>query len=112
MEQAEVDGLARPSYEPPFGLARNGYVADSGTIDQDLIDQANAEALAATMQSDWNEKLDPQYQQLRQAGYEVEAQKGLMPFWLYDGSSAVIPYQQIIVRPNQRAEITRHLSKE
>ena len=84
----EVDGLGRPAY---------------AAIDQEMIDQVNAKTLASAMQSDWNEELDPEYQQLRQAGYEVEAQKGLMPFWLHDGSSAVIPYQQIIVRPKSKS---------
>ena len=83
-----VDGPGKPSYV---------------TIDQAMIDQVNAETLASAMQSDWPQDLDPEYQQLRQAGYEVEAQKGLMPFWLHDGSSAVIPYQQIIVRPKSKS---------
>lgn len=87
-----------PSQEV-YGLERPAYA----TLDQAMIDQVNAETLASAMESDWPEELDPEYQQLRQAGYEVEAQKGLMPFWLHDGSSAVIPYQQIIVRPKSKS---------
>ena len=71
-------------------------------VDPAVIDQVNAGTLATAMQVDWNENLDPEYQQLRRSGYDVEAQEGLMPVWLNDGSSAVVPYQQIKVRPKSK----------
>ncbi len=78
--------------------------ARSEPVDPAVIDRVNAETLAKAMQVEWPENLEPEYQQLRKRGYEVESQEGLLPLWLYDGSSAVIPYQQIIVRPRSRVQ--------
>ncbi len=83
---------------PVFGNPAQTMLANTAEPDREVIDQVNAETLYTTVRGNLNEDLDPEYQQLRQRGYEVEAQDGLMPVWLYDGRPAVVPYKQIKVR--------------
>ncbi len=88
---------ARISGSVVDNVASQGTTARS--IDPAAIEQMNAEALANTMQVNLKEQLGPEYQKLRQRGYEVQTQEGFVPIWLHDGSSAVIPYSKSICDP-------------
>lgn len=87
---------------PTIPADNESLLAGSDGVDPEVIDQVNAETLATAMQVDWKENLDPEYEQLRRQGYKVESHEGLIPVWLYDGSSAVVPYQQIKVHPKSQ----------
>lgn len=93
----------------PIDLARpeqgDAMLAHTDNVDPDVIDQFNVETLTTAMQVDWKANLDPEYQQLRERGYDVESQEGLIPVWLYDGRSAVIPYQQIKLRSKSSGRV-------
>lgn len=87
---------------PTLPADNESLLAGSDGVDPEVIDQVNAETLATAMQVDWKENLDPEYEHLRRQGYKVESHEGLIPVWLYDGSSAVVPYQQIKVHPKSQ----------
>lgn len=90
--------LASSIVDYPSPTQGDMLAARSESVDPAVIDQFNFETLTTAMQMDWQETLAPEYQQLRERGYKVESQEGLLPVWLYDGRSAVVPYQQIKVR--------------
>ncbi|MCC6507600.1 MAG: hypothetical protein IT423_00725 [Pirellulaceae bacterium] len=69
----------------------------------EAIDRVNAAALTQAIQAGDGLDWETRYNELRRRGYEVHSQGGIMPVWLDDGSSAVVPYQQIKVRPKQNA---------
>lgn len=77
----------------------DAMLAQSDSVVPAIIEQFNVESLANVMRVDWKENLDPEYQQLRERGFEVQSQEGLIPVWLSDGRSAAVPYELIKLRP-------------
>jgi hypothetical protein len=67
------------------------------------INRVNADALAKAIEVRPDPDWQSQTNELRRRGYEVQAQDGIVPVLLDDGSSAVVPFQQIKVRPRRNA---------